>query len=156
MGFNMAYTYKLKSRTFSVVCEPLGVGAQTVTSPSAAGPVLRSIFADLDDYQEHFVIVALNAKGRVIGHKVLASGTETACLVSPAMIFRAALVLGGTTVIMCHNHPSGDPNPSREDISLTRRCVSAGETLGLPVADHIILGSETIHSFRSAQGWEGV
>jgi DNA repair protein RadC len=146
-------TYRFRSQTFHVVCEQ-PQRACYCTSPKAAIPILLQIFEELDQYQEHFAVVALNVKGVVIGHKVLCSGTETACLVSPAMVLRAALVLGGTTFLAVHNHPSGSSDPSREDIALTRRMRSAGEGLGLPLADHIILGSDNHHSFRCAENWD--
>lgn len=150
----MAHVYKTHLKTFSVAMEPSEPGAYCA-NPRSAEPILRSIFEqlELDSYQEHFLIVCLDSKAKVVAFKVLSAGTETACLVSPAMIFRAALVLGGTTVILCHNHPSGDPSPSREDVALTERCRKVGETLGMPVADHIILGNGRFHSFRTHADW---
>ena len=148
--------YRLHSKTFSVACERPAHG-YTCTSPRMAQPVLRAIYAamELDMDREHFVVLVLDAKGRVIGHKLLSSGTETACLVTPAMVFRAALVLGGVSVLTCHNHPSGDPAPSREDEQLTARLRSSGEALSLPLADHIILGNDdSSYSFRVDQGWD--
>lgn len=150
----MSYVYTIRSRTLNIACEAPSQRYGPCTSPKAAVPVLRAIFAELDDYQENFILVVLNQKGRVIGHKVLSSGTETACLVSPEMVFRAALILGGTSILVSHNHPSGDPTPSREDIFLTKRLRSAGDLLGLPLADHIILGSPEFYSFRASEGWD--
>lgn len=147
--------YKLRSKTFSIVCEkPLDFRC---TSPRAAAPVLREIFklSGLDESQEHFLVVVINPRGHVVGHKVLASGTATACLVTPEMLYRAALVLGGTSVLACHNHPSGSIEPSREDTALTKKLREAGEILSLPLADHIILGHEdAFYSFRSSEGWD--
>ena len=146
--------YKFKAKTFSACLED--ATDYRCTSPRTSEPVLRSIFRslELDDYQEHFVMIALNAKGMVMGFKALASGTDTGVLITPAMVFRAALVLGGTSVLVCHNHPSGDPTPSREDKLLTQRCRQAGVALGLPLADHIVLGKDTFHSFRASEGWD--
>jgi DNA repair protein RadC len=145
--------YRFRLKTFSAVQSPKT--DYIAASPRAAIDAIRAIYAqsDLDDYQEHFVILTLDAKARVSGYKILASGTETGCLVSPAMIFRAAFALGGSSVILAHNHPSGDPNPSMEDRRLTDRCKKSGETLGLPVTDHIILGMDSHHSIRSEGGW---
>lgn len=147
-------SYKLKTKTFSIAMEP-AESYDPCTSPRAVGAIMRAIFEqlDLDQSNEHFVVVVLNAKGRVVGYKLLATGTETACLVSLAMVFRAALVLGGTSVIACHNHPSGDPTPSREDQVLTRRMRAAGDVLGLPLSDHIILG-DTYYTFRASEAWD--
>lgn len=151
----MSYIYKTRFKTFTI---SMAREAEETycTSPRQAYPALRAIYEqlELDTSQEHFVIACLNSKGRVSGFKLLSSGTETACPVNPAMIFRAALILGGTSVILCHNHPSGNPAPSREDKLLTDRCRSAGKTLGLTVADHFILGEDCFHSFRAAEGWD--
>lgn len=152
-GTNMNYKFRLK--TFSAALEdptPYACG-----SPREAVSVLRAIYKDcsLDDCQEHFLVMVLNAKGAVMGYKVVGTGTETGVMVTPAIVFRAALVLGGLSVIICHNHPSGDPEPSREDKHLTDRCRKSGEALGLPLADHIILGRDTMYSFRAAEGWYG-
>ncbi|GLH74919.1 hypothetical protein GETHLI_34210 [Geothrix limicola] len=68
--------------------------------------------------------------------------------------FREALRYGATTALAYHNHPSGDPTPSREDTQLTRRLQAAGESLGVPLADHLILGHGRYHSFRAAEGWD--
>lgn len=150
----MANIYKLRSQTFSIVCEKRE--AVYCGSPKLAGPLLLSLYRELelDECNEHFVVVVLNAKGKIVGHKVLSSGTPTACLVTPAMVFQAALVLGGTSVLACHNHPSGDTTPSREDLVLTRRMRTAGEALGMPLADHIILGADTFLSLRNHERWD--
>lgn len=147
-------SYILKSQTFRVACEAPSAKYEPCTNPRSAVTVLRAIFATLDESQEHFIILALNSKGRVVGHKVLSSGSATACLVSPEMFFRAALVLGGTSAIACHNHPSGDPGPSHEDQTLTRRLQSSGDMLGLPLSDHLILGDPGYYSFRASEGWD--
>lgn len=90
----------------------------------------------------------------LLADRVLAHGTSTACLISPREFFREALRYGATSALAWHNHPSGDPTPSEEDIRLTSRLRSAGESLGVPLADHMILGHEGWHSFRAAEGWD--
>ena len=74
--------------------------------------------------------------------------------ISPREFFREALRYGASTALAFHNHPSGDPTPSREDTQLTRRLQAAGESLGVPLADHLILGNDRYHSFRAAEGWD--
>lgn len=150
----MANIYRLRSQTFNVVMEePTPYGP--ITSPRNAIGILQAIMAalELDECQEHMLVVALDARGRVVGHKVVASGTGTSVQATPAMVFRAALVLGGETVLVAHNHPSGDPAPSREDSAFTARLRSTGAALGLPLADHIILGRGDYHSFRVSEQW---
>jgi hypothetical protein len=82
----------------------------------------------------------------------IAAGFPT--LISPREFFREALRFGATTALAWHNHPSGDPTPSREDMALTTRLRSAGESLGVPLADHVVLGGDRWHSFRAAESWD--
>ncbi len=122
-----------------------------ITSPRAAGDYLLPKVQGWTE--ERFGMLALNAKGELLADRVLAQGTATACLISPREFFREALRFGATTALAWHNHPSGDPNPSRVDCALTSRLRSAGESLGVPLADHVVLGHERWHSFRAAEGW---
>jgi DNA repair protein RadC len=123
-----------------------------ISSPRAAGEYLLPKVQGWTE--ERFGMLALNAKGDLIADRVLAHGTATACLISPREFFREALRFGATSAVAWHNHPSGDPSPSREDIQLTSRLRSAGDGLGIPLADHLVLGRETWHSFRAADGWD--
>jgi len=125
------------------VCETL---PPKLSSAEAAYPVLKAIYADLDANQEHFVVLALNNKLRVRGFKVISSGSETASLVDMKAVYIAALHLGAVAVIFGHNHPSGDPTPSSEDLTLTRRLKEAGELLNMRVLDHIIIGFDRFFS----------
>lgn len=123
-----------------------------ITSPKAAGAYLLPRCQGWTE--ERFGLLALNAKGDLLAERILSQGTASATLVSPREFFREALRYGATTALAFHNHPSGDPAPSREDIQLTRRLQASGESLGVPLADHLILGRETYHSFRAAEGWD--
>ena len=112
-----------------------------------AAPILRAVVGDSD--RENFLVAALDARRRVIGVSTVSVGTLSASLVHPREVFKPAILLNAAAVIVCHNHPSGDPTPSAEDREATRRLVKAGELLGIPVADHIILGEgEAFFSFR--------
>ena len=123
-----------------------------ISSPRTAGTYLLPKAQGWTE--ERFGMLALNAKGDLIADRVLAHGTATACLISPREFFREALRYGATTALAWHNHPSGDPTPSREDCALTTRLRAAGESLGVPLADHMVLGRDTWHSFRAAEGWD--
>jgi DNA repair protein RadC len=123
-----------------------------ITSPRAAGAYLLPRCQGWSE--ERFGLLALNAKGDLLAERILSQGTATATLISPREFFREALRYGASTALAFHNHPSGDPAPSREDIQLTRRLQAAGESLGVPLADHLILGHERYHSFRAAEGWD--
>jgi len=123
-----------------------------INSPKAAGAYLMPRCQGYTE--ERFGMLALNAKGDLLAERILSQGTSTATLISPREFFREALRFGATTALAFHNHPSGDPSPSREDIQLTRRLRTAGESLGVALADHLILGCESYHSFRAAEGWD--
>jgi DNA repair protein RadC len=105
---------------------------------------------------ERFGLVCLDAKGHVIADLILSQGTSTGTLISPREILREALRHGATTILVWHNHPSGDCTPSREDCVLTRRLQACSEELGIPLADHLIVASsgDNWHSFRIANGWD--
>ena len=123
-----------------------------ITSPRSAGSYLLSRCQGW--MEERFGLLALNAKGDLLAERILSQGTATGTLISPREFFREALRFGATTALAFHNHPSGDPSPSREDIQLTRRLRAAGESLGVPLADHVILGRENYHSFRATEEWD--
>jgi DNA repair protein RadC len=113
--------------------------------------VLRPHFDGID--REKFVVVLLSAKHRAIAVNTVSIGTLTASLVHAREVFRPAVALPTAAVILAHNHPSGDSSPSAEDIELTRRLRQAGELLGIPVLDHVILGDGRHYSFADSGGW---
>jgi DNA repair protein RadC len=91
--------------------------------------------------KEVFGILLLDVKNRPRGYKIVSVGTLDQSLVHPREVFREAIADGASKVILFHNHPSGDSRPSAEDVDITRRLVNVGETVGIPVLDHLILGS---------------
>lgn len=98
--------------------------------------------------QEHFIIVLVDAKNRVIHDHIVSKGTLTGSLAHPREVFHEAIRHSAAGVILLHNHPSGDPQPSREDKSVTIRLKEAGDILGIRVLDHIVLGAEDYYSFK--------
>ncbi|MGE0494561.1 MAG: DNA repair protein RadC [Vulcanimicrobiota bacterium] len=107
------------------------------------------LLVDMVDYdREHFVALYLDARRRVIGQETVSVGTLTASLVHPREVFAPALQRRAATVVVAHNHPSGDPTPSAEDVALTRRLVRAGELLGVELLDHIVVGRWGFASIR--------
>ncbi len=105
---------------------------------------------------ERFGLVCLNGKGRVVADLILSMGTNTGTSITPREILREALRHDATTILVWHNHPTGDCTPSREDCMLTRRLHSCSVELGIPLADHLIIGGsgDSWHSFRVAERWD--
>ena len=98
--------------------------------------------------QEIMKLVLLNSKGRLIGENEVSRGTVNASIITPREIFIEALQRQAVAVIVMHNHPSGDPAPSSEDILLTERIHKAGEIIGIELLDHIIIGNNCYRSLR--------
>lgn len=117
-----------------------------VNSPQdAAQLVLREL--SLAD-KEHFMIIMLNTKHKVIAKKVVSIGHLNASLVHPREMFKEAIRRSSAALILVHNHPSGDLTPSREDLATTQRLYEGGKILGIDVIDHIIIGDNRYFSFR--------
>ncbi len=91
--------------------------------------------------KENFVLLCLNARNQVIHRETVSVGTLNASLVHPREVFQIALERSAASIILAHNHPSGDSSPSEEDLEITRRMVEAGQVMGIEVLDHIIVGT---------------
>jgi len=125
-----------------------GLGlAFSISSASDAASLLSDI---KDRKKEHFVALFLNARNQVICREDVSVGSLNASLVHPREVFAPAVGSAAASVILAHNHPSQDVTPSKDDIDLTRRMVSAGEIMGIEVLDHIILCKERFLSMREA------
>ena len=98
--------------------------------------------------REHFAVLLLNAKNHILALKTISVGTLTSSVVHPREVFQAAIEQAAASVILVHNHPSGDPAPSGEDLAVTRRMVEAGEIMDIPVLDHVIVGYDKFISLK--------
>ncbi|WP_335743581.1 RadC family protein [Salicibibacter kimchii] len=98
--------------------------------------------------QEHFVAIYLNTKNQVLHKKTLFIGSLNASIVHPREVFKEALRRSAASIVCLHNHPSGDPSPSKEDREVTKRLVDCGKVLGVEVLDHIIIGDRRYTSLR--------
>lgn len=103
---------------------------------------------------ESFWVLMLDARGRPLGHVCIAEGTLTACLVHPREVFAPALRARAASIIVVHNHPSGDPEPSEEDEGLTLRLIDSGQLLGIPLLDHVIVARGGFRSIGGARAAE--
>jgi DNA repair protein RadC len=101
-----------------------------------------------DEKQENFMILLLNSKNIIIGEHLITKGILDASIVHPREVFRPAIKNSASKIVLVHNHPSGDPPPSEEDIEITTVLRKSGETLGITVLDHIIIGKDRFFSLK--------
>ncbi|TCL36245.1 DNA repair protein RadC [Anaerospora hongkongensis] len=142
----------VKARQLQYLCE---LAKRIYRADSKLPPVIRGpqdVFDRVLDMQylpvEQFRVLYLNTRNGVIAEEAVSQGTLNAALVGPRELFRRAVRLMAAIVILVHNHPSGDPAPSQEDIALTKNLAAAGEILGIAVADHLIIGKGKYISFK--------
>lgn len=98
--------------------------------------------------QEHFVVIFLNTKNEIIHRETIFKGSLNSSIVHPREVFREAVKRSAASIICFHNHPSGDPTPSQEDIHVTRRLADSGKMMGIEVLDHIIIGDRKFTSLK--------
>jgi len=136
-----ARRYRLKVATWTVVREPGAPSPRVLSDPGSAAELARDFLHAADDDKEHFWAIFLNAQNRYTMHTEVSIGTQSASLVHPREVLGPAIREGAASLILVHNHPSGDPTPSREDIRLTRQLVDAARILDLQIHDHIVIGN---------------
>ncbi len=120
---------------------------------SAADVYERYRYVLADSPVEVFLVVLLDVKNRCLQDVCVSVGILNGSLVHPREVFATAVAERAATIILVHNHPSGDPSPSSEDREITQRLRSAGEIVGIPVLDHVIIGSCSFYSFREGGNW---
>ncbi len=117
-----------------------------ITTPRNVFEIASSYLEGAD--REHFVVMMLDTKNQVIGINTVAIGILASCPIHPREVFKPAILANAAGVILLHNHPSGDPCPSHDDLLLTKRLKEAGEVLGIQVIDHVILGYANYASLK--------
>lgn len=113
-----------------------------IMSPGDAAVIGREFMRIHEEPEEYMYMICMNTKNKVIGVFEISHGTVNASLVTPREVFQKALLANATSIIVMHNHPSGDSKASREDIEVTKRLVEAGKIVGVEVLDHIIIGDQ--------------
>ena len=117
--------------------------------PLLMADLLELLAKIADERQEHFVVITMDAAGRLINSKIVFIGTVTATLVHPREIFAQAVADMAVSIVVAHNHPSGNPEPSGQDITTTQQLVAAGLIMGITVEDHIVVAGGGHFSFAA-------
>ena len=118
-----------------------------IQSPDDVSKIIQSYLNGVD--REHFVVILLNRKNGIIGINTVSVGDLSSSIVHPREVFKPAIVAGAASIILAHNHPSGDPKPSLDDVRVTKRIKEAGDILGIEVLDHIIIGDGCYESLKA-------
>jgi len=119
--------------------------SNVITKPEHVFEVMEDISTM---QQEAFFVLTLNTKNKLLGRHMVALGTINSTVIGIPEIFRTAIIDNAKSIILCHNHPSGDPTPSPNDIRLTSRLVEAGKVMDIEVFDHVIVGRNQYFSLR--------
>ena len=117
-----------------------------INCPEDVGRLLRPEMAPLA--QEQLRVLLLNTKNEVVGQRVIYQGNVNSAIVRPAEVLRPAVVESVPSIIVCHNHPSGDPTPSPEDVAITKELAAAGKLLGVELLDHVVIGGDRSVSLK--------
>lgn len=142
-------TYRIQVVRLEMVKETsLKAYARTISTPADAAELVRPMLEAAD--REHFLVLCLDTKNRVTAVHTVSIGSLNASMCHPREVFKAAILANAASIILAHNHPSGDPTPSREDQATTAKLVQAGKLLGIEVLDHVIIGEGRFFAFKQA------
>jgi DNA repair protein RadC len=119
-----------------------------IRTPQDLVPVVRDAVGK--EMREYFIVALLNTRHMVYRLTVLSIGSLNSSIVHPREVFREAIRHAAASVLLVHNHPSGEPTPSEDDVEMTQRLARVGETVGIEVLDHVIIGGKSHFSFREA------
>jgi len=138
----IAAAFELSRRILS---QPKWFSNKKITSPQDVAEIFIPILRD--DSKEKFIVVCLNSANKIIKHETISVGNLNSSVVHPREIFKVAIDNSSASIILIHNHPSGNPEPSNEDIRITKKIVATGKIMDIPVFDHLIIAGETYTSF---------
>ena len=152
---NISATYRAPKYHVQLVREgSLSIDRKQVSHPAMVYEIAKELVGDLD--REAFYVICLDAKLKVIGVNLVSMGSLDVAVVAPREVFKVAILLNASSVLCFHNHPSGDTEPSAQDIKTTLALQSAGDILKIQLLDHIIVGEESYYSiFESTPGFRG-
>lgn len=119
-----------------------------ITSPKDAADIFTNAINLDKKAEEYLYMIALGTKNDVLGCMEISHGSINSSIVHPREVFKRALLLNSVSIIIAHNHPSGNTTPSKEDINITQRLKECGNILGIELMDHLIVGDNTFLSFK--------
>lgn len=120
--------------------------AVDVRGPEAIAKLARKIIKE--NGKEHFILFCLDGNHSVVAYNIVSIGTATSAPVHPREVFQPAIMTGAVSIVLCHNHPSNNVEPSREDLSVTKSLMEASRYLGIKLLDHVIVGADRYHSMH--------
>lgn len=128
----------------------LATSLRPINGKASSSFVIGSRFIEelKDEEQEHFIVLCLNTKNEIIARKTISIGTLDQAIVHPRDVYRFAIKNNAARIIAVHNHPSGNPEPSENDKTVTKRLIRSGDILGVEILDHIIVGNDNYVSLR--------
>ena len=128
----------------------LATSLRPINGKATSSFVIGSRFIEelKDEEQEHFIVLCLNTKNEIIARKTISIGTLDQAIVHPRDVYRFAIKNNAARIIAVHNHPSGNPEPSENDKTVTKRLIRSGDILGVEILDHIIIGNDNYVSLR--------
>lgn len=144
------YDARIAENGRTILAKEKGVNYETVNlnGPQGISAMMQDLLHMTEMAEEHCYMIALNSACRILGLFFLSKGTVNLCLITPREYYIRALLAGAVRTILCHNHPSGDVTPSKDDVDLTTRIKDAGMLLNVCLLDHIVIGRDTYYSFK--------
>lgn len=133
------YQYKIKLKKDKIAEEEVKFSC---SEDVATNSFIHHLFIDQDNDKEKLYLIILNIKNKVTGYSLISMGSLTSSIVHPREVLKPAILASAANIIIIHNHPSGDPTPSTDDIEITNRISKACSIMGINLLDHIILGFE--------------
>jgi DNA repair protein RadC len=138
----LAAAFELSRR---ILYQPKWLANKKITSPRDVAEIFIPILRD--ENKEKFIVVCLNSANKIIKFETISIGNLNSSVVHPREVFKVAIDNSSASIILIHNHPSGNPEPSNEDIRITKKIVETGKIMEIPVFDHLIIAGETYTSF---------
>jgi DNA repair protein RadC len=148
INYHTTKTLPKTPRLLNMIYEGKSQYMTKIKSPVDVHTLINNVMQELDGQREHCFCISMNTKNQIKSVDVISIGTLNANIVHPREIFYTAICHRAASVIISHNHPSGDPTPSKEDIEVTEKLIEGGKLIGIDVLDHVIIGDTRYISLK--------